>query len=527
MHQVKIRVQGTVGTACPTRKSTTKKTEKDLCCDGKQFEQEKINMKKYVCTFTLLVIVLVHCSTSVLDGRSCQAENPGNTIIQFHDPKFEVAVREVIGKPDGEILASDVVEISELNVSNRDIVDLEGIEYFSSLKILNCSGNKLTRLSVSNNAALIELTCYGNELVELEISGATALEKLNCWDNQLATLNTTKNLALEQFSCNGNQLAMLDVRQNAELKELYCEYNQLTKLELGENTALAYLNCTANRLNALDISGCVALKVLRCSSNELTTLDTKKNIVLTRLYCSDNQLTSLDMSNNVELWSLICYKNRLQYLNLQGLTALEMVNWDDNLFSDISSITQPDEESPMFMVLGPQGKSDYKVTEISPKEGSINDVAVEFPDPNFETEIRKILGNPTGDIMTSDVQDITRLIVSGLDIKDLTGLEHFVALEELDCKRNLLTRIDIHRNTMLKSLDCSWNQLEMLDVSSNPSLERLSCENNRLASLDLTKNTALSMLCCYNNLFPDDSAIAASETANFTNGFVTTYDDLM
>lgn len=501
------------------------KTEKPSGCDTRQFQQEEIIVKKYIYPFAAITIVLLLCPLSVLSAEVYKTESPGNTLIQFSDPNFETAVRSIIGKLEGEILASDVVGITELNVAYRDIADLQGIEYFTGLNTLICTGNRLTKLDVSRNPALQVLHCYGSELTELDISGATALKKLNCANNRLTTLDTSKNLALEVLACEGNQVTMLDLKKNVALEDLDCSFNQLTMLELGKNTALTYIRCIENRLKSLDISQCVALKVLHCSSNELTTLDTKKNTALLMLYCGDNQLTSLDMSHNVKLWLLSCYRNRLEYLNLQGLTALEKVNWNDNLFSDISSIIRPDGETFKNIELGPQGKSDDKGAEMSPKESLISDVAVEFPDLNFEAEIRRILRKPTGDIMMSDIAVITRLIVSGLEIKDLTGIEHFVLLEELDCKRNQLVGLDVSHNTLLKSLDCSWNQLETLDVSQNVSLERLSCENNRLTSLDATKNTALSALCCYNNLFPDDSAITVSEVIDFFEVVVSIYSN--
>ena len=113
--------------------------------------------------------------------------------------------------------------------------------------------------------------------------------------------------------------------------------------------------------------------------------------------------------------------------------------------------------------------------------------------------------------MASDVACITTLIVSRLGIKDLTGIEHFVSLEQLDCKRNQLTKLDISKNTMLKALDCSWNQLQTLDVSNNASLAMLLCDNNQLSYLNTIFNTELLELECYNNSFTDDSAVTVHE----------------
>ena len=76
-------------------------------------------------------------------------------------------------------------------------------------------------------------------------------------------------------------------------------------------------------------------------------------------------------------------------------------------------------------------------------------------------------------------------------ISDLTGIEHFTALEYLDCGSNLLTTLDVSANTALESLDCGNNQLTTLDVSKNTALKYLSCEGNQLTTLDVSAVPAL------------------------------------
>jgi Leucine-rich repeat (LRR) protein len=114
-----------------------------------------------------------------------------------------------------------------------------------------------------------------------------------------------------------------------------------------------------------------------------------------------------------------------------------------------------------------------------------NDV-ITFPDPAFESAVREAIGKPTGDITKSDVARVTELNVGLSNIKDLTGIEHFTALTELQCGGNQLTALDVTHNTALTGLYCGGNQLTTLDV---------------------TRNTALTRLICDHNYFPDKSAI--------------------
>ena len=71
----------------------------------------------------------------------------------------------------------------------RQIQDLTGIEYFTALTWLDCSGNWLEKLDTSGNPALTELYCNGNYyLEELITSGNSALAYLDCSDNHLPRL---------------------------------------------------------------------------------------------------------------------------------------------------------------------------------------------------------------------------------------------------------------------------------------------------------------------------------------------------
>ncbi|GBU20992.1 hypothetical protein R80B4_00879 [Fibrobacteres bacterium R8-0-B4] len=87
----------------------------------------------------------------------------------------------------------------------------------------------------------------------------------------------------------------------------------------------------------------------------------------------------------------------------------------------------------------------------------------------------------------------------GYDISDLSGIEYFTALEELNCGYNHLTALDLSNNTVLTSLACDSNQLTELDISKNPALKYLSCDGNRLTTLDVSNHTALEYLDCGRN----------------------------
>ena len=120
------------------------------------------------------------------------------------DPNFEQALIDLgydTAPINGSVPTANISSVTDLNVSDRNIADLTGIEDFTALTFLNCILNQLTSLDVSNNTALTDLDCQNNQLTSLDLSGATALTKLYCENNQLTSLDLSGATALTKLYC--------------------------------------------------------------------------------------------------------------------------------------------------------------------------------------------------------------------------------------------------------------------------------------------------------------------------------------
>ena len=233
----------------------------------------------------------VHASEMESVGASEQEENIPITAECFPDENFRNYLSEKVdGNGDGALSVEErahgdytvyqVTLQSQMDVSEKGIKSLEGIQYFPQLQKLYCNDNRLTTLDVSENTELTDFYCH---------------------DNQLTTLDISKNSKLINFGCGYNQLTQLDVSRNKNLESFICRYNQLTTLDVSKNPQLIDLYCEGNRLTALDISKNPKLINLECYNNQLTALDVSQNTQLENLYCSGNCLTSLDVSQNKKI----------------------------------------------------------------------------------------------------------------------------------------------------------------------------------------------------------------------------------
>ena len=155
---------------------------------------------------------------------------------------------------------------------------------------------------------------------------------------------------------------------------------------------------------------------------------------------------------------------------------------------------------------------------------SINET--NFPDANFRTVVKEYDTDNDENLSRAEIEAVKEIKCYHKDIRSLTGIEYFTALQTLKCYSNQLTSLDISGNTALESLDCADNQLTTLDVSQNTALESLDCADNQLTTLDVSRNTALKSLDCAKNQLTtlDVSRNTALESLNCADNQVTSLD---
>ena len=131
---------------------------------------------------------------------------------------------------DDSLQTAAIDDIISLWIDNKNIADLTGIEDFSALTQLVCSGNQLTSLYLYNNSALTELHCGENQMTTLDISNLSTLTNLSCSNNYLECLDISNLSTLTNLSCGNNLLEQLNLKNgnflnmsvNAISNNLFC-----------------------------------------------------------------------------------------------------------------------------------------------------------------------------------------------------------------------------------------------------------------------------------------------------------------
>jgi hypothetical protein len=350
----------------------------------------------------------------------------------FPDQNFRRAVLALLNvdggnRTDGSIItAGDTVvlaKIEYLNVSNMNIRDLAGLDFFAGLKRLLCFSNTLASLDISRNTALEYVICFSNQLSKFDVSKNTSLQNLDCSRNQLSELDVSNNAALESLNCSNNQLAVLDVSYNAVLLDLLCNQNNLFVLDISKNAALEYFNCGNNKLSTLDVTKNTSLLQLSCGVNQLKTLDLSKNTTLKHLDCTKNYLPSTDAVIGWQKLGLVLDYNFIFHPQKTGVsfpgailyqpspTPATISPYNNEDPPPIATATTTDDGAYTLAVPTPQEGARYKLVITKPgylsytiKNLNLAEVA------EIETiDIRQLAGDVNGDGIVNAV-DLTCLL---------------------------------------------------------------------------------------------------------------------
>lgn len=315
-------------------------------------------MKKHLFLFSILFL-----TTSLLAQNNPNLAVSCTSILNIPDANFKTALLDhgvgitgtgisvIDANRDGEICTDEASAYTgTINVENKNINDLTGIEAFTALTVLKCGYNSLRNLDISANTALINLFCYNNNLIYLNVANGNNQNMVNVkasnnpnlpciqhdtgfnpannsnwrkpvkasWsDNCGPPCTSIVNIPDANFKAalldhgvgiKGDGEALIDTNRDGEiciteaqaytgLISVYSKnISDLTGIEAF--TSLTKLWCGYNSLTNIDVSNNTSLISLACSNNSLTSIDISKNTVLTEFICNNNQpLTSLNLAN--------------------------------------------------------------------------------------------------------------------------------------------------------------------------------------------------------------------------------------
>ncbi|WP_299434700.1 matrixin family metalloprotease [uncultured Aquimarina sp.] len=302
-------------------------------------------------------------------------------------------------------------------------------------------------------------------------------------------------VGLESLYISDNELSSVDLSNLTSLARLWALTNNFETLDISNNPLLTDIRIENNNLTSIDLSNQPDLGILQINNNQLISLDVSNNPLITRFRVNNNSLTTIDLSNNPSVQEVTVNNNALLSLNVQNGNNTNITNFTaDNNYLNCILVDDANYSTTNWTTIDTQTSFSDTVCEIA---------YTAIPDAVFETEL-EVLGyddiSGDGQVPTAFIEVVTSLDVSSKSISDLTGIEDFTALVDLDAEVNNLTSLDLSNNTLLETVDLDSNDLATLSLPTNGSLVTFICNNNpNLTTVDFSGNTNLETIQCSNN----------------------------
>ncbi|MCD9635186.1 InlB B-repeat-containing protein [Tenacibaculum maritimum] len=471
-------------------------------------------------------------------------------------------------------------QLTRLNTSNNP-----------QLAYLFCGSNNIVDINTQHNPLLTRLDCSRNKLTTLDVSDNKELETFFCSYNALETLDLSQNKKLAySFYCDNNKLSSLNIKNgnNHNLKNFEAHNNpnllciqvddvnlangQSTDLWMKGRNAKYKNNCNTFNftVNINDKEGKInTTPALIDDSYDKGTVVTLEAIPNTGYEFSEwagdvtGKINPLNVTVNADKNITAIFKKTQHTLTINanngavtiGTSTIHLTpsSYPSNeVFEYNTSVSLhavPNSGYRFVRWLG-DIDNDHVSTSIKiviNKHKSITAVfekepVVYIPDPNFKAYLIKkpfINTNNDDEIQVTEATKYSEYIYipnheqsESKKIKDLTGIEAFINLTELNCNYNLISQLNLSKNTKLKRVRCSNNKLTSLNIGSNLVLENLYVDNNQLTNLDLSGMRNLIVADCSNNkltslsigsnlvlerLYVDNNQITNLDTSNALN----------
>lgn len=207
-------------------------------------------------TITPLIALAVMTAVACSDGKTQSAggngEKPTGLAVDeknFPDVAFRSAILATDAGEDGILTHEELTDFSLLDVSDKGVTSLAGIEHFPFLFFVNASRNPIQQIDLSKNSTLTELYCT------------------DC--PKLTSLTLGEQPRLEMLNCSRTNVDSLDVTQCPSLVSLYCYDTPIAGIDLSVCPALKAICCDPLLMQALDLTACLDVKFVDESGSEI------------------------------------------------------------------------------------------------------------------------------------------------------------------------------------------------------------------------------------------------------------------
>ena len=272
---------------------------------------------------------------------------PG-AFVHIPDTNLRAAIAEALGKSSNAPITVEEMEgLERLEVQNRGIQDLTGLQFATNLDRLYLDHNPISDLSpIGGLINLRELRLYDNPVSNLSpVRGLTNLSRLDFQITSVSDLSPIAGLTnLKHLDFHtGNVSDLLPIAGLINLEFLAFPNNNISDLSpIAGLINLEILYFWKNNIsNISPLAGLVNLKRISTSDNPISDLSPLRTLTkLENISISDGDISDLTpLAGLTDLQELHLYNNGIPDISpLAGLTGLNRLGLADNDISDLSPL---------------------------------------------------------------------------------------------------------------------------------------------------------------------------------------------
>ena len=384
-------------------------------------------------------------------------------VVDIPDPNLKQAIRDSLKLPDEiPLTQQEMLRLTRLEASKRQIKDLTGLEHATNLTGLNLHQNSIDNLkSLTDLAHLKSLSLWGNPVSDLSpLANLTELTGLDLGACQISDIAPLANLT--------------------QLKWLHLHNNQIEDItSLTKLTRLTDLWLQSNKISDITpLANLEQLTELALSHNRIVDVSPLVNLV----NLADLKLAGNSIRNFSPLLELNLKNVDIDIHMLHELASVEVEIPDPNLERVIREKLGLSDETPFTQLVMKQ------LTDLDAGNSGIKDLAgLEY------------------------ATNLTGLSLNQNKIRDLAPLAGLTRLEGLSLWGNPISDLSPLANlTQLRGLDLGVCQiLNIAPLANLTRLEWLHLHNNRIEDITpLAKLTWLTDLWLQSNRIVDVSPLA-------------------
>ncbi len=474
----------------------------------------------------------------------------------FPDANFRTALTTATGVQENGIIATK--NVTELDVSNSSISDLEGISNFTNLEELYAQNNsintsvdlknnkKLRILNVSGNSAITGFSANHTPYVDINFgngSNTTNLEELYCANCSIFYAGgLAYNTGLKVLSMPHNVLDYFDATNTmsklSNLEYLDMSYNKLTSAQsLSNNTKLIYVDVSENptfKSYFAHLENLTQLKTFKAANCGLTAdqtkysndngyfpnesveyVDVSNNTALNTMYCpATNNLKTIiangctDLGGSSSSWALSPTYGGTYLPRMTHLEHLELNNV--NLYLNTGNATYG-----LFSIITPSVAPNLHYIDLSNDQlGSAAKPTFAFP------ALDTLLINDNPGLTSLTITSLSNPEKLNLDVTNDAALTT-LAITNSGMTQSTMPTIAATGATSLYKLDLSDNAFTDVPTTGISSLTTLVMNNNQLSDINVSESN-IQYLYAQSNNFASDYTLPVTSLVGLdlgNNGF--------